>query len=452
MNFKKLAKIYQKQALVALEQYIKVDSTYDEKTVDKNNPYGKKVSKGLAYFEKLGRDNGFKTKNYGNRVVELTYGDEGPLIGIYGHSDVVPATGKWTYGPFSGTYKDGVVYGRGAIDDKGPMVAAFYAVKLLKDNNLIKGYRVKIVSGGDEERGSSCLNSYFNEYKGESPKYGFTPDADWPLIYGEKGMGTYIGTRVIDLSPVIALEGGEVFNQVCDNVLVTLKKDKKFEDYAVKEGNVDNLSNDAVMILRFKGKSAHGSTPEKGVNAIAICFNAIGTFYKMEDLVTLGNIIKSSDGAYFGGNATSPELGSSTFNYGKVSYDGKVLKLGLDYRYGETVDPKDAINKLNVKSKMSFTLLSGHEHLLFDKNSPLVKLLMKAYKRETLDLFAKPFTIGGGTYAKEAKNTVAFGACFAKRGGNNMHSPDEFMHAEDLLKDIAIYARAVYLLGKDCAK
>jgi succinyl-diaminopimelate desuccinylase len=446
-NFKKLSRTYEKNALVALEQFVRINSVYDPTTIKEGQPYGAGVKAALDYFAKLGNDYGFKVDTCNGYCTELTIGEKGPLIGIYGHSDVVPATGSWTNPPFSATLKDGRLWGRGTADDKGPLIAALYAVKLLKDNGLLKNFRVKVVSGGDEERGSSCLRYYFEQHHGEEPRFGFTPDADYPLIYAEKGIRNYVLTRICSLSPIIAMDGGVVSNAVCDKLIVTLKSDKKLEDY-VKANKVacDISSNEFVTILTFKGKAAHGSTPEKGVNAGLVAFKVLGDFYKLEPLQLLSQVLADPHGQNFGGYNNSKELGEATYNYGIFKYDGKVLKISLDFRYGEEADPDHLIDNLQAKSKLVGTELSEAKPLLFDKNSPLVATLLKAYRQETWKFFDKPLAIGGGTYAKEAKNTVAFGASFKGHEGN-MHSPDEYIYVDDFNEDIAIYAHAIYLLG-----
>ena len=159
-NFKKLAKQYEENAILALQEFVAKNSVYDEKSITPDAPYGKGVKSALDYIAKLGNDFGFKVDKCDGHATELTYGEgNGPLIGIYAHSDVVPATGKWTYPPFSakivGEGKEAKMYGRGTSDDKGPLIAALYACKLLKDNGLVDNYRIRLVAGGDEERGSS---------------------------------------------------------------------------------------------------------------------------------------------------------------------------------------------------------------------------------------------------------------------------------------------------------
>ncbi len=451
-NFKKLTKQYQTNACVALQQFVKINSVYDASSIAHNAPFGAGVKKALDYVAKLGKDMGFKVDKCDGYCTELTIGDEGPIIGIYAHSDVVPVSGKWDLSPFSGQLKDGRIWGRGSIDDKGPLIASLYAIKALKDAGLIRGYRVRLVSGGDEERGSSCLKYYFHHLKKEQAVYGFTPDADFPLIYGEKAIRRYNLSFTGQLGPIIAMEGGVVANAVCDKIVVTMKKDPKFLSL-LKERKIDVDISEAgdVSILAFKGKSAHGSTPAEGINAAGTAFSLIGDFYHLESLSKFAKAISSPDGKVWGGYSHSKELLDATYNYGIVKYDGNKLTSTLDFRFGEEADPDQLIGNLSKYVGLEAQLVSDTEALLFDTKSTLVSTLMKSYKRQTMQFFAKPFTIGGGTYAKECKNTVAFGAAFEGHPGN-MHSPNEYIYLEDFNKCMAIYADAIYSLGKAAKK
>jgi succinyl-diaminopimelate desuccinylase len=251
----------------------------------------------------------------------------------------------------------------------------------------------------------------------------------------------------VDLSPIVAIDGGVVRNAVCDKILVTLPNDAKFVE-AFKAAKIDGEALDCgeIMVVTFKGKSAHGSTPEKGINAAAIAFDFIGSFYKNDYLRSLATIVKDPNGVSFNGKEISPELGLTTYNYGIVNYTGKVLKISLDFRYGETADPKADLAALEAASKMNLTVLSEVKPLLFSKKSPLVATLMKSYKHMTHKFFDKPLAIGGGTYAKEAKNCVAYGSAFKGHDGS-IHSPNEYIYLEDFYNQIAIYADAIYRLG-----
>ena len=453
-NFKKLAKPYHENAIAALQEFVRKESVYDPNTISEGAPYGKGVKSALDYIGKLAKEYGFKVDYCGGYATEISFGeDQGPLIGIYAHSDVVPVSGKWSNPPFKGEIvgegKERKMIGRGTSDDKGPLIASLYALKCLKDNGLIKGYRVRLVSGGDEERGSSCLVHYFNELKKEQADYAFTPDADFPLIYAEKGINHSNMTAKVDLKPIIAMEGGTVANAVCDKLVITLPLDKKFIEQFKKDGIDGDISiSDPIMIVTFKGKSAHASTPNLGKSAVLAAFAYLGNYYHIDFLSNLAKVFADPYGASFDGQCESPELGKSTFNYGIVKYDTKCnLLVTLDYRYGENANPKDALAKLEKASNMKANELSNLPILLFDKKSPLVSTLMKSYKRMTHKFFDKPMAIGGGTYAKEAKNCVAYGSAFKNHPGD-IHSPNEYIYIDDLTAQIAIYADAIYSLGK----
>ena len=454
-NFKKLAKNYEELGLKALRALIGKESVYDAKTITADAPYGAGVKSALDYVAKLGRDYGFNVDTCKGHATEISFGDNGPLIGVYAHADVVPVSGKWDHKPFAadlvGEGKDAKIIGRGSTDDKGPLIASLMAMKLLKDNGLLKDFRVRLVAGGDEERGSSCLEYYFHELKKPDSDYGFTPDAEFPLIYAEKGIQRATAKANLDLSPIIEMDGGVVGNAVCDKIVVTIKTDKNLEKKLKEKGvSVDIAEVGTIQILTFKGKSAHGSTPELGVNAGLLAFKALGEIYNIKAFSDLAKILEEPHGKGFNGYSYSEgfqDAGDSTYNYGLIRYQGGVLNISIDYRFGEKAKPEEALKNFEKATGMTVTFAGASPMLYFDQKSPLISTLMKSYKRMTLKLFDKPIAIGGGTYAKEAKNCVAYGCTFKGRPGD-IHSPNEYLYVDDFNKQIAIYADAIYSLGQ----
>lgn len=449
MDYKKLVMDYQKTALDSLIGFIAVDSVYNEATVSLKDPYGKGVSAALKYIEKLALKDGFNVKNIANRVVEISFGDiTQNNIGIFAHADVVPATGNWNTPPFKATIKDGIMYGRGTSDDKGPAIAAYYALKALRDANLIKDYSVRLVIGGDEERGSSCMRYYFNEYRAPAPKYGFTPDAEFPLIYGEKAITNYVSKKVVDLYPLLKLSGGEAANSVIDRVNVTLSNDPKFLDYLQQQKVEYQLltKDDQIVNIVVFGRSAHGSLPHLGENAAMIILKHLGKFYNHAFLNKISHAYADVNGRNFQGYFETVLLGESTYNIGLISYDGYALTFTTNFRYPETVDLDHHLLKVAIRTEMDIKIISTSKSLLFDPESDFIKTLLQAYVDETGDEHAVPLAIGGGTYAKECPNTVAFGSAFTGRPGD-IHSPNEYVHLTDLYAQMAIYARAIYYLG-----
>ncbi|MBQ9456952.1 MAG: Sapep family Mn(2+)-dependent dipeptidase [Bacilli bacterium] len=456
-NFKKLAKNYEHIGLLALQELVRKNSVYDATTIAPDAPYGAGVKSALDFVAKLGEDYGFQVDRCNGYATEISFGEgEGPLIGIYAHSDVVPVSGKWDHPPFGadivGEGKNAKMIGRGTSDDKGPLIAALMALKLLKDNGMIQGYLVRLVTGGDEERGSSCLNYYFHELKKPDSDYGFTPDADFPLIFAEKGITHASASKKMNLSPILAIDGGVVSNAVCDKVVITLPKDAKLKAALAKD--VPGSSYDEageIAIVTFRGKSAHGSMPQNGENAALKAFAYLGDFYHINELARLALTLSDPNGRGFGGYSESPNFGvakDSTYNYGIVKYgsDG-VLHLSIDFRYGEAGNPEKNLAAFSEKTGFAVKVDSQLPVLFFDKKSPLVSTLMKSYRHMTHRFFDKPMAIGGGTYAKEAKNCVAYGSAFPGHRGD-IHSPNEYIYLSDFYAQIAIYADAIHALGK----
>lgn len=443
MNYSLLLEKYRVEMLTKLNELLSIPSVYDEKTVTKNQPFGKEVHSALQYVAKLGEGLGFKVDCCDGYATELTIGEGEKLISIFAHSDVVPASGNWTNDPFKPTLIDGKLFARGTSDDKGPLIAALYATKALADNGLISGYRVRLVVGGDEERGSGCLHHYFEVLKKEQPTYGFTPDSDFPLIYGEKQIVDFYPEIAVKLPEIKKIYGGVATNAVCDKVVVEMKKNEDFINY-LKEHQIEfEIAEDKII---FYGKSCHGSTPQLGVNAALICLSSIGEYFNVPTLSKIGVELSETSGKKFNGFYHSKLLGDTTYCLGMINYENSKLKFTINFRSGENVNLKTIVNNFDEHFGSKSEMKEPSPYLLFDPKCKLVKTLLKAYRKETHD-YSKPLTTGGGTYAKHAPNTLAFGALFPNRE-SRMHEPDEYISLDDFYLSSVIYARAINLLGK----
>lgn len=445
MNYKKLLEPYKVDMLDALRRFVQIPSVYDEKTITKEMPYGKGVNDALDYVARLGERFGFDVDKCDGHAVELSVGEGEKLIGIYAHADVVPVTGTWISEPFTPDIRNGNIYGRGTSDDKGPMIAAFYAVKALKDNGLLRNYRVKIVVGGDEERGSSCLEYYFEKLHKEYPTYGFTPDSDFPLIYGEKEIIDFWPSLKIKIPHVKSIEGGVATNAVNDKTTIELDDPTALVEYLKKNNKQFEVNGNKVTVI---GKSCHGSTPQEGVNAALISLIALGEIYNVPEIKAIGEGLSETSGKAFNGFAHSDLLKDTTYCVGIISYKDDEFKFSVNFRYPENVSYKEYVNRFDMAYGTK-SVMKGEpsRHLLFDPKSPLVQTLLKAYQEESGDYKSEILTTGGGTYAKHAKNTIAFGALFPGRV-STMHEPNEYMPLEDFYLSAVIYAHAIDLLGK----
>ena len=445
MNYKKLLEPYKIQMFDALRRFVQIPSVYDENSKTKEMPFGKDVNDALAFVADLGERFGFDVDRCDGYATELSIGEGDKLIGIYAHADVVPVTGVWKFGPFVPTIENGNIYGRGTSDDKGPMIAAFYAVKALKDNGLLRNYRAKIVVGGDEERGSSCLDYYFHTLKKEGPTYGFTPDSDFPLIYGEKEIIDFWPSLKIKIPHVKSINGGVATNAVCDRVQIELDDVKEVQNYLEKHNYKFEVEGNKIIVI---GKACHGSTPELGINAALITFESLGNVYNVPELTKLAEKLSDTSGKAFGCYYHSDLLKDSTYCIGIVKYDGENLVFSVNLRYPENGNYKDVLTKFDAEfATKSSVKGEPSRHLLFDPKSPLVQTLLKAYQEETGDYKSEVLTTGGGTYAKHATNTIAFGALFPGRE-STMHEPNEYMPLDDFYLSAVIYAHAIDLLGK----
>lgn len=447
--YSKLVAPYKQEMLKALKELVAIDSTYDESTVDEVNPFGVGVTNALKYVEQLAKKDGFVVTNYNNMVVEIFTNDLEPNVTIMAHVDIVPVGTGWPQDPLTVYENGGILYGRGVADDKGPMLVAYYAMKALKDNNLLGNYQVRFLVGGNEERGSACMTYYFEHLKKKQPTLGFSPDSDFPLIYAEKGIVGFKVSKTINFPELISIKGGVASNSVIEKCEVKLETNLDFVTYlSEKQVDYSFMADDNVMTLIFHGLAAHGSMPWKGINAAMIAVKHLGEFYANEDFKTLFELYAPLRGEGLKADAVSDNMGTNSLNVGIISYETGKLEMVVNYRHVETVTSEQMIAKVVENSKPFHVEVLGISPLLFyPKDSVLINTLLDVYQKETGDFVTPPIATGGGTYAKEADNVVAFGMEFP--GHNSlMHGVNENVEIAHLEKAMAIYARAIIELGK----
>lgn len=451
-KYEKLVAKYQKPLLKSLKEFVGINSVYDEYTANAQNPFGEGVSKALQYIERLAKRDGFEVHNYDNMVVEILYGEGKNNLTIMAHADVVPAGSGWDHEPFDVTEKKSVLFGRGVADDKGPLLATYYAMKALRDNNLLGGYKIRFLVGGNEESGSLGIEHYFKDLKKEQPTLGFSPDSDFPLIFAEKGIINFETKAKFQIPGLISIKGGTASNAVIEKCEVKMELDLDFINYIMdhfsRREAVINTEDD-ITTVTFIGKAAHGAIPELGKNAGLLALSTLAKFSKNPVLAEIVKMYLPLDGSGYNASGKSKEMGKNSSNVGLISYEDGVLSVVTNFRYVDTCDKKQLITDIKEANKNFEVIILGESPLLyFPRDSILVSTLLKSYQDETGDLESKPLAIGGGTYAKEADNVVAFGMQFPG-WESNMHSPGESVKKEDLFKGMAVYARAIEYLGKE---
>ena len=446
--YQNLVKPYQEEMMKSLKEFIAIDSVYDENSRDEANPFGKGVSAALQYITDLAKKDGFIVKNYDNMVVEILTNDLEPNVTIMAHADVVPTGTGWPQDPFELTEKGDFLYARGVADDKGPLLSCYYGLKALRDNNLLGDYQVRFLVGGNEERGSLCMEHYFHTLKKKQPTYGFSPDSAYPLTYAEKGIIGFVVRKDIN-SPIISLKGGVASNSVIEKCEVLLKEDLNLIAY-LNNNDVDYsfLTKGEDMLLTFNGLAAHGSVPWMGKNAAMSAIKWLGEYYSNEDLKKLYALYFPTRGEGVNANAHSEDMGDNSLNVGLISIENGKLEMVVNYRHVETVTAEQMIDNIKEASKpFEIEVLGISPLLYYPKDSKLITTLLRVYQEETGDSETPIIASGGGTYAKEADNIVAFGMEYPGHDPK-MHGVNENTKKSYLFESMGIFAHAIIELGK----
>jgi succinyl-diaminopimelate desuccinylase len=445
---------------------LRIESVKDENTKTNENPMGENVGEALEYVMKLSSDMGLDTQTFDGYAGHGQYGDkDADTIGILCHVDVVPATGKWTSPPFEPTIRDGKIFARGAIDDKGPSMAAFYGLKIVKELGLPLSKNVRIIFGTDEESGMSCMKHY--REVSDMPKIGFAPDADFPIIHAEKGqINTKVSLQATNEDndkpdiELISFLSGDRINMVPERATAILKGNiegvkrdfetfcndhKLSQEWSEKEGQIT---------LTLYGVSAHGMEPHIGFNAGTILATFLSSYDLQVAATTFVKFLVDLHEDYHGEKldiAFKDDItGPLTVNPGIINFakdEESFVYLNVRCPVTTEYEPTKKRLQTSIESKgfvISQQRQSNPHHV--DGDDPMIKALQKAYHEETGD---EPtlLSTGGGTYARFMEKGVAFGACFP---GKEMtaHQKDEYFEIDDLLKATAIYARAIYELAK----
>lgn len=421
--------------------------SYDtvENHEDETYPFGKGNADCLDYMLSLCEEFGLNSKNVDYYAGFGEVGSGEKLLGVIGHLDVVPAGDGWDSDPFTLKVEGDKAYGRGTSDNKGPMISALFAIKYLIENDYPFKKRLRIVFGCNEESGFGCVKHYV-EKEGHFDM-GFTPDGPYPCCFGEKGIiQLLIKTKNNIFRDV---KGGLAPNVVPDKFELTLEKGSidvsVFKDYLskteIKEYSIDETEED--LIISIKGKAAHASLPELGVNAIThgICA-LVEAGLKNEALVEFKEKINTELNGESAGIGLKDQYGNLTLNVGKIFIEEGEVNIAIDIRCPFTYPNSAAIDVLKEGFKnWSVEITNDSTGLYQPEDSPFVKLLCETYK-EITGIDKKPVSMGGGTYARGINNTLAFGA---DEDGfdTHVHDANEFIRIEDLEKNCKIFIIAL---------
>lgn len=419
-------------------------------------PFGTPIQtmlhKALSDCERLG----FPTKNVDNYAghADLGEGDDKDALAILAHLDVVPVGDGWSDHPFSGKIADGKMYGRGTSDDKGPAVAALYAMLAVKQAGIPLKRKVRLILGCDEESGWEDM-AYYQKHE-TMPEIGFSPDADYPVINIEKGM------IALELNAVPSKEGlqvvsfhtGERTNVIPGHATCLVKGDESLIEKTAaisrKYGWPVNAQKEGGAIrLTATGIPGHAAYPDGGRNAIGQLLITLRDLGAQGPLATLADKIGlTSHGEHMGAAVSDGLSGPLTCNMGIIKVSEDSLFATLDLRVPVLCDHARLIRSItdNLKGIQVTTRSVKAPHHV-PEDSELVQGLLDAY-HDVTGLEKKALAIGGGTYAKVLKQGVAFGASFPG-DDETAHQADEHIRLESLVKSMEIFAKAIVnLAGK----
>ena len=398
------------------------------------------------------REMGFDVRDFDGYACDVTLGSAGEKIAVLGHLDVVPVGDGWTKPPFEALTEDGRIYGRGTNDDKGPALAALFAMKALKEAGIPLKKSIRLILGCDEEEGWEDM-AYYGAHE-KIPDTGFSPDASFPLINTEKGMlglafhapAAETGLKILETATgdrvnVIPgecralVEGGE-------------ETAEKARAYAEKTGlpYTAEVTGRGVL-LTATGIPGHSAYPEGRRNAIGMMLLLLRELGAEGPVATLAEAVGTeSDGRSLGCACRDEVSEGLTCNMGILRLENGCWYGTLDMRCPVTAD-QEKLREAAIAHLPGFevktTIMKPPHHV--PAESELVRNLLAAYEEET-GLEGRPMSTGGGTYAKVLKQGVAFGALFPDEE-DLAHQADEYENIDRLMLAMKIYANALIRLA-----
>ncbi|MDF2882337.1 MAG: dipeptidase [Clostridiaceae bacterium] len=426
-------------------------------------PYGEGINDALLTTLQLGEKLGFRSRNLNGYMGYIEWGEGEEIVGILAHLDVVPEGDNWDYEPYEGKVENGKLYGRGTLDDKGPAIASLYGMYALKQTGFKPNKRIRLLLGTNEESGCHEVEYYLKH--DESPTIGFTPDGYFPVIFAEKGITFFNIVKNFkekENNNLVYMKGGNRPNMVPDYCEVGLKNvDKevlmrKTDAFAQRSSvNLTYVINEDMLVIKSKGISAHGSTPQYGKNAIMqlinflnsveVCTGEVGEAIKF----LAAKIGMETNGESIEAYMHDDVSGDLTFNVGTIEMNEDMISIGVNVRYPVTLSLEGFMDPLKANVNEAGFSIEGLMHqpaLYYPKDHKLIKILSKVYEKHTGQP-GDPIAIGGGTYAKEMPNIVAFGPIFPGKPDLD-HQANEYIEVDDLIQITKIYGDAIKELAE----
>lgn len=464
VNFRTEVDKRKDEFMADLFDLLRINSERDDSQADAKHPFGPGPVHALNKFLEIADRDGYPTTNVDNYAGHFEFGEGDEVLGIFGHLDVVPAGSGWDTDPYEPQIIDRKLFARGSSDDKGPTMACYYGLKIIKELGLPTSKKVRFIVGTDEESGWADMDYYFEHVGLPLPDFGFSPDAEFPIINGEKGNITaylHFTGENSGAARLHSFAGGLRENMVPESATAIISGDLTdldsklaafVEEYGLK-ADAEALDNGRVQVTVI-GKSAHGSTPEEGVNGATYLAKFLGQFAfdgaaKAYLELAGDTLLEDHEAKKLGVAISDEQMGALSMNAGVFKFDeaSSDNTIALNFRYPKNTNPetiKAGLEKLGVEA-VSLSE-QGHTPHYCPIDDPMVATLLSVYEKHT-GLKGYEQVIGGGTFGRLLKRGVAYGAMFPG-DVNTMHQANEFIEVEQLYRAAAIYAEAIYELIK----
>ena len=416
-------------------------------------PYGEGPAKALKEALSMAEELGLQAVNCEDKIGYAQIGQGEDYLATITHLDVVPTGDGWSSDPFTMREREGYIIGRGVMDDKGPSVLCLYALKYLKDRGVPLRYPVRALLGVNEETGMKDVEYYLEHYK--APLFCFSPDANFPLCNGEKGI--YHGRMLskVPMEKIVDIKGGFAPNAVPDKAEAWVRSDKTPEN---TERVTAEPAGEGVWHLTAVGVGGHASLPEDTVNAIGVLARYLldqGLAGEQEArfLKAVSMLNEHYDGRGLGVQADDGLFKPLTIVGGVIGVENGRMFQTVDSRYPTTMSGEKIAHIITEKIGGAAELVTVSDAAPFyvstDKNE--VKVCIDAYNAVTGES-AEPYTIGGGTYARHFPNAVSFGPEHPERPqpdfAGPIHGVDEAACKAWFLEALKVYIVALMELQK----
>lgn len=432
------------------------------------------------WLMKAARDLGFEARDEGKVTeIELPGPDGAPVLGLVIHGDVQTAEADaWSFAPFEGRVENGFVMGRGAADDKGPLIQALLAMKALRETGIPLTHTIRLLVGSEEESSATEMAEYLQSH--EPPDYSLVLDSEFPVVVGEKAWdglaletslaprgGTAPRVHVVSidagLSPSIVPDRAEVKLRWTDGTSDLTKVAEALQSLKMQEGTRLVVGAGAGGELRVV---AYGRSAHSGVNLTGGRNALVALAYALEGKLPPGGAddilhfarVAGQDlyGTGLGITGEDPVWGRYGVNVATVKPLESDPSRAVLYINLRRIPPRNGaemkahlagfVDRFNKRTGSAFVLneeLSyfADEPLGFNPNAKIVRRLMDAYARAT-GTRPKPAISGGGTYAKRIPNAIAFGMWFPGKPYPG-HDVDEKISIEDLQRGTRVLIHAL---------